>query len=143
MIQTDLYTKQKQIHKHRKQTYGYQRERGCGEMLGVWVNGDILGVCGQYIHTTIDVKQITNKGLQYSTGTILVAQLVKSTCDAGDLGFIPGLGRCPGEGKGYPLQYPGLENSMNSIVHRIAKSRTQLSSFHFHKGKSLKIYTYV
>ena len=94
-------------------------------MLGVWVNGDILGVWGQYIHTTIDVKQITNKGLQYSTGTILVAQLVKSTCDAGDLGFIPGLGRCPGEGKGYPLQYSGLENSLDYIVHEVAKSRTR------------------
>ena len=38
-------------------------------------------------------------------------------CNAGDLGLIPGLGRCPGEGKGYPLQYCDLENSMNCIVH--------------------------
>ena len=37
----------------------------------------------------------------------------ESTCNAGDLGLIPGLGRCPGEGKGYPLQYSGLENSMD------------------------------
>jgi len=37
----------------------------------------------------------------------------ESTCDAGDLGSIPGLGRCPGEGKGYPLQHSGLENSMD------------------------------
>ena len=36
----------------------------------------------------------------------------ESTCNAGDLGLIPELGRCPGEGKGYPLQYSGLENSM-------------------------------
>ena len=35
----------------------------------------------------------------------------ESTCNAGDLGLIPGLGRSPGEGKGYPLQYSGLENS--------------------------------
>ena len=35
----------------------------------------------------------------------------------GDLGLIPGLGRSPGEGKGYPLQYPGQENSMNCMVH--------------------------
>ena len=34
-------------------------------------------------------------------------------CNAGDLGSIPGLGRCPGQGKGYPLQYSGLENSMD------------------------------
>ena len=37
----------------------------------------------------------------------------ESTCNAGDLGLIPGLGRSPGEGKGYPLQYYGLENSMD------------------------------
>ena len=37
----------------------------------------------------------------------------ESTCNVGDLGLTPGLGRCPGEGKGYPLQYSGLENSMH------------------------------
>ena len=41
----------------------------------------------------------------------------ESTYSMGDLGSIPGLGRSPGEGKGYPLQYSGLENSMDSIVH--------------------------
>ena len=46
------------------------------------------------------------------------------TYNAGDLGSIPGLGRSPGEGKGYPLQYSGLENSMDSIVHGVAKSQT-------------------
>ena len=40
----------------------------------------------------------------------------ESTCNAGDLGSIPGLGRPPGEGKGYPLQYSGLKNYMNCIV---------------------------
>ena len=49
----------------------------------------------------------------------------------GDLGLIPGLGRCPGEGKGYPLQYSGLENSMDCIVHGVAETQTQLSDFHF------------
>ena len=39
----------------------------------------------------------------------------ESTCNAGDLGLIPGLGTSPGEGKGYPLQYSGLENSMDCI----------------------------
>ena len=53
----------------------------------------------------------------------------ESTCNAGDLGSIPGLGRCPGEGKGYPLQCFGLENAMDCIVHGVAKSRTQLSDF--------------
>ena len=45
-----------------------------------------------------------------------MAQLVKNTCNAGDLDVIPGLERSPGEGKGYPLQYSGLENSMDCIV---------------------------
>ena len=58
----------------------------------------------------------------------------KSACNAGDLGSIPGLGRYPGEGKGYPLKYSGLENSMDSIVHGVAKSWTRLSDFHFHLG---------
>ena len=40
----------------------------------------------------------------------------ESTCNAADLGSIPGLGRSPGEGKGYPLQYFGLENSMDCMV---------------------------
>ena len=55
----------------------------------------------------------------------------ESACNAEDLDSIPGLGRCPGEGNGYPLQYSGLENSMDSIVHGVAKSWTQLSDFHF------------
>ena len=45
-------------------------------------------------------------------------------CNVGDLGWIPGLGRSPREGKGYPLQYFGLENSMDYIVHGVAKSWT-------------------
>ena len=61
----------------------------------------------------------------------LAALGLDSACNAGDLGSIPGLGRSPGEGKGYPLQYSGLENSMDSRVHGIAKSQTQLSDFHF------------
>ena len=55
----------------------------------------------------------------------------ESTHSAADLGLIPGLGRSPGEGKGYPLQYSGLENSMDCIVHGVAKSLTRLSDFHF------------
>ena len=47
----------------------------------------------------------------------------ESACNAGDLGAIPGLGRSPGEGKGYPLQYSGLEKSMDCIVHRVTKRR--------------------
>ena len=48
----------------------------------------------------------------------------ESASNAGDLGLIPGLGRSPGEGRDYPLQCSGLENSMNCIVHGVAKSQT-------------------
>ena len=47
----------------------------------------------------------------------------ESACNAGNLGLIPGLGRSHGEGKGYPLQYSGLENSMDCIVHGVARVR--------------------
>ena len=56
----------------------------------------------------------------------------ESICNAGDQGSIPGLGRSPGEEKGYPLQCSGLENSIDCIVHGVAKSQTRLSDFHFH-----------
>ena len=48
----------------------------------------------------------------------------ESACNVGDLGLIPTWGRSPGEGKGYPFQYSGLENTMNCIVHGVAKSQT-------------------
>ena len=48
----------------------------------------------------------------------------ESAHNVGDPGLIPQLGRTPGEGKGYPLQYSGLENSMDCIVHGVAKSQT-------------------
>ena len=55
----------------------------------------------------------------------------ESVCNVGDLGSVPGLGRSLEEGKGYPLQYSGLENSMAYVVHGVIKSQT-LSDFHFH-----------
>ena len=69
---------------------------------------------------------------QYSWAS-LVAQMVKnSASNAGDLGSITGLVRFPGEGKGYPLQCSGLENSMDrgawrATVYRVGKSQTRLS----------------
>ena len=60
----------------------------------------------------------------------------ESTCNAGDPGSIPESGRASGEGIGYPLQYSGLENSMDWIVHGVAKSQTKLSNFHFHFTQS-------
>ena len=60
----------------------------------------------------------------------------ESACNMGDLGSIPRLGRCPGEGKGYPVQCSGLDNSMDrgawqATVHGGAKSQTWLSDFPF------------
>ena len=54
----------------------------------------------------------------------------ESTCNVGNLGLIPGLGRSPAEGKVYPFQYSGLENSMDCIGHGVVKTQTQLSDFH-------------
>ena len=48
----------------------------------------------------------------------------ESACNAGDLGSIPGMGRYPGEGNGHPFQYSGLENSMDWMIHGVAKSWT-------------------
>ena len=55
----------------------------------------------------------------------------ESTCSGGDPGSIPGLGRSPREGNGYPLQYSGLENPMDCIVDGVTKSLTRLRHFHF------------
>jgi len=50
----------------------------------------------------------------------------ESACNVGDLGLIAGLERSPEEGKGYPLKYSGLENSMDGTLHGVAKSWTLL-----------------
>ena len=56
----------------------------------------------------------------------------------GDLGSIPGLGRSPGEGKGYTPQYPGLENSVDCIVHGVAESvMTERVSVSVYHGKEI------
>ena len=64
----------------------------------------------------------------------------ESTCKVGDLCSIPGLGRSPGEGKSYPLQYSGLENSMDCIVYGVTKSQTWLSDFHFQRKLDRRIH---
>ena len=56
----------------------------------------------------------------------------ESSSNAGDLSSIPGLGRSPGEGKGYLLQYSGLEHSADRTVLGVAKSQTGLSDLYFH-----------
>ena len=59
-----------------------------------------------------------------------MAQLVKNLCNAGALGLIPGLGRSPGEGKGHPLQYSDLENSVDGLGLQGSDTTEQLS-LHF------------
>ena len=71
----------------------------------------------------------------------------ESIWNAGDLGSIPGLGRSPGEGNGYPLQYSDLENSMDrgawqAIVHGVAKSQTWLSDFHLLSEKDAWVWSW-
>ena len=63
-----------------------------------------------------------------------MAQLVKEefTCSVGDPGSIPGLGRSPREGKGYPLQYSGLENAMDYVVHGVTESGPTEQSHYTH-----------
>ena len=60
-------------------------------------------------------------------------------CNAGDLRLIPGLGRSPGKGKCYSLQYSGLENFVDCIVHRVTKSQARLGDFHFHMSKKMSL----
>ena len=69
-------------------------------------------------------------------GASLVAQLVKNL-PAIKGTWVRSLGS-PGEGKGYPLQYSGLENPMDYMVHEVAKSWTRLSDFHFHSHTPFK-----
>ena len=55
----------------------------------------------------------------------------ESACNAGDLASIPRLRRSSEEGNSYPLQYSGLVNSMDSVVHGVTKSQTRMRDFHF------------
>ena len=82
----------------------------------------------------VSVKFYNLQCLQLSLGFPDSSVGKESSCNAGDLGSILGLGRYHGEGKGYPLQYSGLENSMDCIVHGVAKSQTRLSYFCFLSG---------
>ena len=97
------FTKQIQSHRLSKQIYGYRRGRAGTN----WKSG-------VHIYTLLYLEW----GFPDSSAGR------ESTCNARDLGLILGLGRSPGEGKDYPLQYSGIENSMDCIVHGVAKSQT-------------------
>ena len=64
----------------------------------------------------------------------------ESASNAGDPHSIPGFGRYPGESKGYSLQYSSLENSVDCIVHWVAKSQARLNDFHLTDPKVMEIY---
>ena len=68
----------------------------------------------------------------FHPGGSVVKNLPAIAGDSRYRGSIPGLGRSRGEGKGYPLQYSGLENSMGCMVHGVTKNQTRQSDFHFH-----------
>ena len=74
------------------------------------------------MHDNVSVPTPVSLGFPYGSAD------KESACNAGDLGSISRLGSFPGEGNGYALQYFGLENSMECIVHGVAKSQTQLSA---------------
>ena len=116
-----------------------------------WVQKSVLYICVSFVAWTRGKKSLSpclSSRCSYSflhfahelKHRIIVQLLLywaslvagkESLCNVGDLGSFPGLGRSPGEGKGYPLQYSGLENSMDYVVQGVAKSRTRVSDFHF------------
>ena len=80
---------------------------------------------------------LINRGGYRCVASLVTQTGKESACNGGGLGSMPRLGRSPGEGKGYPFQYSGLESSMDrgawqATVHGVAKSWTQLSNKHFH-----------
>ena len=83
-------------------------------------------------HRSLHIKEVSLGTSSNASGFTCGSAGKESACNAGELGSIPGLGRSPGGGKGYPLQCSDLENSMDCIVHGITKSQTWLNDFHFH-----------
>ena len=81
-------------------------------------------------------RRSTGEGIGYPlqcSWASFVPQLVKKIpLQCGRPGFDPWIGKYPEEGKGYPLQYSGLETSMDCTVHGVTKSQTRLSDIHFH-----------
>ena len=89
-------------------------------MHGMWASDNELGG-GEHAEAVtaranVSRSRLGGSGFTGSKGFPGSSVGKESTCNAGDLGSILGLGRLPGEGKGYPLQYSGLENSMDYIA---------------------------
>ena len=85
----------------------------CHDICSLLLNGTVQTQNQRHIVHNSDMTRnmIIHVGLPHDSAG------KESSCNAGDLGSIPGLGRSPGEGKGYPPQYSGLENSMDCTVY--------------------------
>ena len=99
--------------------------------------------CSPWGHKELGTtERLTHRDLTIVMGFPCGSAGKESPCNAGDLGSILGLGRSPGEGKGYPFQYSGLENFMDckvhgvTMFHGVTMSQTGLSVFHFHFNHS-------
>ena len=102
-------------------------------MWGQEIHISFEGICFHFLEFQTELISLFSLfKLKYSISVTIVLVMgflcglagKESTCNVGDLGSIPGLGRSPGEEKGYPLQYSGLGNSMDCIVHGVSKSQT-------------------
>ena len=92
----------------------------------------LLGYSPQGCKDSDTTERLHFTSLHIVSWAFLVTHLVKNLPAMWETCSIPGLGRSPGDGNGYPLQYSGLQNSMDCRVHGVRKSGTQLSDFHFH-----------
>ena len=110
---------------------GWRNERPWGERLHVHRGQDRTVLCGKSNLLSHQKGPASASRAPSLQGLPPVVRLVKNPAMQETWGSIPGLGRSPGEGKGYPLQYSGLQNSMDCIVHGVTKSRTRMNDFHF------------
>ena len=113
--------------RQRMRWYHRLNGHGFGWILGVGDGQGGLVCCGSWGHKELD----TTERLNWTDGFCGGSAGKESACNAGNPGSIPGLRRSPGEGHSYPLQYSGLENFTDCIVHGVTKSWTWLSNFHF------------
>ena len=116
-------------------SFSWKKKKAFPFAVCIWLNSRepkwlFLAVWSNYIFTFGEEDLPTSFGHARSSleGFPGGSEGKESACNVEDLGSIPGLGRSPGKGKGYPLQYSGLENSMDCIVHGLTKSRTWLNN---------------
>ena len=99
---------------------------------GLWASqSDMYTERTSHFLDPTEARSLAPSLLLFMTCFPCVAQLVNNLPAMGETWFDPWVGKIPGEGKGYPFQYSGPENSMDCIVHGVAKSLIRLSFFHF------------